>query len=184
MEKMLPLVIENCEAKIVARLKKICVRLRELGEKDNFGVTSAKVQAEGGTSAEEGTKIKATEYEDKIRQAVGQNIFPVGCPLAKFLKCWFQSLVRKVKEGAYFNPIEHKEVVNQAIFICYYLSRRPKSELTIEKELFSRIEKLGDYLSAIKKAIKEIGKLDRVSISKLSIKQVSWSLYFEIENTF
>lgn len=218
-KKLFALVLSNCQAKIVSRIKKICAKARELGETNGYGVSSVDAAAgglggtsdqdgtsgedatgdQGGasgqdatgdldvTSAEEVTPVQAEvprkKCEDKIRELVGPIAFPVGCPLAEFVKRWLKSLLKKVKQGQYFNVKMHKELVKNAISISYYLARRSQFEVDIEPSLFSMLGKLGDYHSAIKIPIRQFRKMDPVTISMVNIGEVCLSLCFKIENT-
>ena len=170
---LLNLVLCGCKDKIIARLHKLCNRLRDLAKEDGFSFDKLNRRA-----ILAGYPV-ATQCNAKIRKLVGIERFPLDSSLGDFLKGWFQLLLSSLQHDSCFDFQANKSLVREAITISYLLAQEPRAASIFDLTLpvLHPIRKLGDYHAAIAVLIKEITKLTRDGCG-VSIKEVSWGLSF------
>jgi len=166
------LVLCGCKDKIMARLRKLCNRLRDLSKQDDFSFATLNPQARGARNP------VATRCDAKIRKLVGTERFPLDSSLAEFLKRWFQLLLSSLQHGSCFDLQANRGLVLEAITISYLLAQEPQTTSILGITLLRPIGKLGDYYAAITVLINEITKLNSGNECRVSIKEVSWWLSF------
>ena len=165
------LVLCACKDKIMARLHKLCNRLRDLTKEDDFSFATL------NRCARVPRNPVATQCDAEIRKLVGIERFPLDSSLAEFLKGWFQHLLSYLQHGPCFDLQANKSLVREAITISYLLAQEPHAASILDITLLRPIEKLGDYYAAITVLIDEIRKLTHHRC-RVSIKEVSWWLSF------
>ena len=165
------LVLCGCKDKIIARLYKLCNRLRGLAPEGDFSFAALNPRPRVAR------KPVATQCDAEIRKLVGTERFPLDSSLTEFLKRWFQLLLSSLQHGSCFDLQGNKSFVREAITISYLLAQEPHAASILDYTLLRPFRKLGDYYAAIKVLIKEIRKLTRHECG-VSIKEVSWGLNF------
>ena len=160
------LVLCACKDKIMARLHKVCNRLRDFAKEDDFSFATLNAR-----------NFVVTQCDAEIRKFVGIERFPLDSSLAEFLKRWFQLLLGSLQHDSCFDWQANKSLVREAITISYLLAQDPQAASILDITLLRPIGKLGDYYAAISVLIKEITKLTRHECG-VSIKEVSWGLSF------
>jgi len=169
---LLSLVLCKCKDKIIARLRKLCNRLRDLAKEDDFSFATLNPRARVARNP------LATQCDAKIRKLVGTERFPLQCSLVDFLKRWFQLLLTSLQHDSSFDFPANKSLVWETITISYLLAQEPKVDSILNITLLHPIGKLGDYYAAISVLVNEITKLNSGHESGVSIKEVSWWLGF------
>ena len=160
------LVLCGCKDKIIARLHKLCNRLRDLAKEDDFSFATL------NPGARVAPNPVATQCDAKIRKFVGIERFPLDSSLAEFLTRWFQLLLTSLQHDPCFDLPENKRLVRETITISCLLAEKPNSMSILDINLHSPISKLGDYHAAISVLIKEIKKYSHHGCG-VSIKEVS-----------
>ena len=168
---LLNLVLCACKDKIMARLHKVCNRLRDFPKEEDFSFATLNPRARVAHNP------VATECDAEIRKLVGIERFPLDSSLAEFLKRWFQLLLNSLQHDSCFDLQANKSLVREAITISYFLAQEPQAASILDITILRPIGKLGDYYAAISVLIKEITKLTRHECG-VSIKEVSWGLSF------
>jgi len=165
------LVLYGCKDKIIARLHKLCSRLRYLSKQDDFSFATLNLRAR---VAHNPMGTVATQCDEEIRKLVGIERFPLECSLANFLKKWFQLLLSSLQYDPCFDLQENERLVRETITISYLLAQEPKAASILDITLLHPIRKLGDYHAAISVLIKEIAMLNSGHECRVSIREVSW----------
>ena len=166
------LVLRRFKDKILARLYKLCDRLRELGKKDDY--TFATLNSRAGVSH----NPEATKCSAQIRKLVGTERFPLDSSLMDFLRSWFGQLLNNLQPGSCFDLQSNKRLVHETITISHLLAHKPQAALIPDPTLVHPIRKLGDYHAAISVIIEELAKLDVGGGGGVSLKEVSQRLGF------
>ena len=159
------LVLRKCKDKIIARLHKLCSRLRYLDEPDDFLFVTLNSQAGVGNNS--------TQCSALIRELVGIERFPLDSSLMDFLKRWFRQLLSSLQPGSCFDFQANRRLVHETIAISHLLAHDPQAGLIPDLTLVRPIRKLGDYYAAIWVIIKELAKCNVGGQCRVSIKEVS-----------
>ena len=167
---LIHLVLANCKNKVVARMRKVCVRLREIqDESPDFGVRA---------NGEEGGVSQEVYCARKIRKLVGHRVFPYDISLVVFLRKWFECLLANMKQGVRFDAVENRDLVRQAVVISYTLTKKPQNEVKMDGELMDRMAKLGDFCSGVNTVLKETKIFDQLTVRGFSLTEVSYNSSF------
>ena len=168
---LLNLVLCACKDKIMARLHKVCNRLRDFAKEGDFSFATF------NTRARVPRDFVAIPCDEEIRKLVGIERFPLDSSLAGFLRGWFQLLLGSLQHDLCFDWQANKSLVREAITISYLLAQDRQALSILDGTLYCRIRKLGDYYAATMVLINEITKLTHDGCG-VSIKEVSWGLSF------
>ena len=160
------LVLCGCKDKIMARLHKLCNRLRDLAKEDDFSFATLNRQPRVAPNS------VVTQCDANIRKLVGTERFPLDSSLTEFLKRWFQLLLSSLQHDPCFDLPANKRLVRDTITISFLLAQDFQALSILDGTLHRRFRKLGDYYAAITVLIKEIKKYSRHGCG-VSIKEVS-----------
>lgn len=169
---LLALVVSKCKSKIILRLRKMSSILKHLG---GSRWLATGIEA-GGLQVEDDNNRPTTQTDRFIRNIVGSKLFPADSPLDKFLKRWFQQVVYEFAPGRFFDYKTFSKSVFNAINICYFLAQDSQAITIVNPELRRPIEKLGQYIQAIRLLVHEIPKLHASQAGGLIVKEVSIQL--------
>ena len=161
------LVLCGCKDKIIARLHKLCNRLRDLAKEDDFSFATLNRQPTVAPNS------VVTQCDTKIRKLVGIERFPLDSSLTEFLKRWFQLLLSSLQHDPCFDLPANERLVRETITISCLLARDFQALSILDITLHRRFRKLGDYHAAISVLIKEITKMSSGHECGVSIKEVS-----------
>ncbi|PUU81769.1 hypothetical protein B9Z19DRAFT_1062397 [Tuber borchii] len=172
------LVLCNCKNKIIARLHKLCNRLRDLAKQDDCSFATLNPRPRGTRNP---VATVATQCDAKIRTLVGTERFPLGSSLADFLNSVHepsgleppsshQELPRDLSRRGIVatQPEISWRLVNNTILE----EMEPQAVSTLDITLLHPIRKLGDYHAAISVLINEIAKLNSCHECGVSIKEI------------
>ena len=141
-----------------------------MAKQDDFSFATLNPRARGARNP---VATVATWCDEKIRNLVGTERFPLDSFLAEFLKRWFQLLLSSLQHDPCFDLQAIGRLVRETITISYLLAQEPKTVSILDITLLHPIRKLGDYYAAISVLIKEIAMLNSGHECGVSIKEVS-----------
>lgn len=150
-------VIPDCKRKIMSRMKKVCLRLKELSPSLATTGSASFAICEGGCT---------TETDEMLHQALGQGTFSSTGTVPQLLRAWFNHLLKMPDEGSAVWDIGS---VHHTIRLAFYIGHAPQMEQFLDAQLLRRVRKLGDYYGAALVLIRNAELLPRDQLRQLRI---------------
>lgn len=150
-------VIPGCKRKIKSRMKKVCLRLKELSPSLVTNGSASFVICEGGCT---------TETDEMLHRTLGQDTFASTRTVPQLLRQWFDHLLKKPDKGS---TVWHVGSVYHTLSLAFYIGHAPQMEQILDAQLLRRVRKLGDYYGAALVLIRNAELLPRDQLRQLRI---------------
>lgn len=113
-------VIPGCKRKIGSRMKKVCLRLKELSPSLVTTGSASFAICEGGCT---------TETDEMLHRTLGQDTFGSTRTVPQLLRGWFDHLLKRLDEGS---TVWHVGSVNHTLSLAFYIGHAPQMEQILD----------------------------------------------------